>query len=139
MSATGMGAGQAAQVPPAQPRAEITHIEIRRVQNGFVIAGINMDVMERTHFGANPQRATFIAGNIDDLAKLLEWIVTGSELKWLPTVDLPVWDMHQREQISKNSGEPPRSPPMPEIDWNALRGANNPPTFGHAGLTPNGP
>jgi hypothetical protein len=102
--------GPMAPDPPAaaMPLPTITHIEIRRVQNGFVVAGINMDVYENTHFGTSPQRATFIAGNVEELSKLLEWIVTGSQLKWLPTVDLPVWEMQQRRQMAMNnqSNEP---------------------------------
>lgn len=108
MSAAGMGPGTIQPMPAAQhaaamPKPSVTHIEIRRVQNGFVVAGINMDVFESTHFGHMPQRATFIAKDVAELTNLLQWIVDGSEMKWLPTVDLPVWDMHQRQEMSKNN------------------------------------
>lgn len=86
------------------PVTEITHIEIRRVQNGFVIAGINMNVFESHRFnGEHPQRATFIAKDIPEMANLLQWITDGAAMKWLPTVDLPIFDMEVRMQMSKNN------------------------------------
>lgn len=81
---------------------EVTHIEIRRVQNGFVLAGINLNMMEANRLGDHgPQRATFIAKDVPELANLLQWIIDGSDMKWLPTMDLPVWDMERRIEFSK--------------------------------------
>jgi hypothetical protein len=98
--------------PPAGP--EITHIEIRRVQNGFVIAGINMKVFESHRFaGEHPQRATFIARDVEEISNLITWIVAGSEMKWLPTVDLPVFDMEIRHNMSRsNQAQAPIDPPI---------------------------
>lgn len=132
MSVLGMsGPAAPAGMPGAMTKPTITHIEIRRVQNGFVVAGINMDVFESTHYGHMPQRATFIAKDVAELASLLEWIATGSELKWLPTVDLPVWDMQQREQMRQQNQAQPTPGHIMQIN---TQDPNNPPPSGEVPL-----
>src|SRR5690606_29032521 len=85
----------------SKPRFDITHLEIRRVQNGFVVMGINAKLFESPMYGGErqPQRASFIAKDIPELAALLEWIVTGEEIGWMPSVDLPIVDLFRRYDL----------------------------------------
>lgn len=94
--ATIMGAGAVYPTgptpAPTQPGPEMTHVEIRRVQNGFVVAAINANLHENMMGYQGPQRSTFIAKDTKELADVLEWMITGAEIKWLPTIDMPVFD-----------------------------------------------
>lgn len=97
----------------SMPTGEITHIELRRVQNGFVVMALNIDVREHNYAGiVQPQRACFIAKDIAEVSTILENIVNGAELKWLPTVDLPILEMRNREfsQATQTQSPPPAEP-----------------------------
>lgn len=85
---------------PKQKKLEITHIEIRRVQNGFVLAGINMDVLVRSALGDGPQRVTYVAKDIDELSRVLAWFIDGKDLDWLPTINLPIFDLTHRPGLN---------------------------------------
>jgi len=88
-----MAAGNMTSGPaPTQKGPEMTHVEIRRVQNGFVVAAINANLHESMLGYQGPQRSTFIAKDTTELSALLEWMITGKELDWLPTIDMPVFD-----------------------------------------------
>lgn len=85
-------AGQMAGVSAATK--EVTHIEIRRVQNGFVVMAV--DYRKDFTMDARPmQRAAFVAQDIDTLKTLIENIVNMAEVNWLPTADVPMLDMQR--------------------------------------------
>ncbi len=85
--------GMAAQANPATSK-EVTHIEIRRVQNGFVVMAV--DYRKNHSFDAPMmQRAAFVAQDLDALKALIENIVSMAELNWLPTADVPMLDMQR--------------------------------------------
>lgn len=69
---------------------EITHIELRRVQNGFLVMGISAHTFETAMSYEGPQRASFIAKDIDELATILKSMIDGVDMRWLPTVDIPI-------------------------------------------------
>lgn len=69
---------------------EITHIELRRVQNGFIVMGISAHHFVHNMSYEGPQRASFVAKDIDEVATLLKSIVDGVDMQWLPTMDIPI-------------------------------------------------
>jgi hypothetical protein len=80
----------------AVTKPEITHIEIRRVQNGFVIMALNMKVYEAHMAYQQPQRWSFVAKDTAELGAILTSIADGSEINWLPSYDLPIIDLSRR-------------------------------------------
>lgn len=83
---------------------EVTHIEIRRVQNGYVVMAVNYNMMERAHLDSQPQRCSFVAQDIEALKSLIESIANMADLKWLPTVDLPMLEMTRRPSVIAEAG-----------------------------------
>lgn len=74
----------------------ITHIEIRRVQNGFVVMAMDFHQLPydwNRHKENVPQRASFVANNSAELGRLVQALADGMQLNWLPTVDLPLLEM----------------------------------------------
>ncbi len=75
------------------PTARITHMEIRRVQNGYVVA-----VYDLTHDRAmgyqRPQVASYVAVDAAELGRLVETLATGTEIEWLSSTELPMMDYH---------------------------------------------
>lgn len=65
-------------------KACITHLEIRRVQNGYVVGAVDLAN------GFVNQRSSFVATNDEELCNVIKSILTGGDLEWLPTVDMPV-------------------------------------------------
>lgn len=93
MAAGNMMAG----APTDKPAFEVTHIEIRRVQNGFIVAGVNMNLMTRyANVDADHPRISYVAKDVAEIASILEWFTTGKDVGWLPTVNLPLFDMMHR-------------------------------------------
>lgn len=81
----------------SEPEAfyKITHVEIRRVQNGFVIMGF--DFRPNYHMqDSSLQRVSFVARDIDDLRTVIGNILLSGEIDWLPTADLPLTGLIER-------------------------------------------
>lgn len=74
----------------------ITHVEIRRVQNGFVLMGIDGEVNPAS-FQSMQTRVCMIANDAKELAALIENIINGSDLNWLPSVDIPITGLFSRK------------------------------------------
>lgn len=94
----GGGFGMAAAVNE-QSKPQITHIEVRRVQNGFVVMAINVKLMEAP-YGSNgqPQRWSYVAKDTKELGDLLTMIVDGGcDIEWVPSMDLPMVDLVRRK------------------------------------------
>lgn len=75
--------------------AEVTHIEIRRVQNGFVVMAV--DYRPNYSHDMPPQRCSFVAQDVEALKSLIGNIVEMAEMKWLPTADVPFVEMARRK------------------------------------------
>lgn len=76
----------------------ITHIEIRRVQNGFVVMAMNFNQRPYAYDYGRMQenvaeRASFVANSSAELGTLVQALADGMQLNWLPTVDLPLLEM----------------------------------------------
>lgn len=69
----------------------ITHIEIRRVQNGFVLMCFDLTVSPQ--ISKPPLKAAYIAQDMKALLTLIENFTTTAELDWQPSVDLPVTEL----------------------------------------------
>lgn len=78
-------------------KVEITHIEIRRVQNGFVIFGLNMNLRE-AYYGAGPSeplRVSFVAKDADDLANVIKSLCDDTQFVFRASCDIPVALVHR--------------------------------------------
>ena len=76
----------------------LTHIEIRRVQNGFVIMGFNA---APNHNDMDPlNRMCFVASTEDELVNTIRSLCsdTGSFV-WSASVDIPITDLVRRTPV----------------------------------------
>lgn len=74
---------------------QITHIEIRRVQNGFVLMGFDAS-SNPERFQTTGTKCCYVANDAKEIAALVESIITGGDLNWLPSVDIPVTGLFKR-------------------------------------------
>ena len=76
-------------------KGRVTHIEIRRVQNGFVVMGFDF-----ARGGAGPDdkavRVSYVATDMEGLKSTIENLINAVDVEWVPTVDLPIIDMVKR-------------------------------------------
>lgn len=86
-----------AQQAKQETLERVTHIEIRRVQNGFVVMGLDYSMERYASMREEPQRISYVAKDVEDLKRVIESIVHSAEVKWLPTVDIPMLEMRKRE------------------------------------------
>lgn len=77
-------------------KPQVTHVEIRRVQNGFVVMAINVELLERHQNFRGPQRWSFIAKDTAELGAVLTSIADGGDIDWMPSYDLPIVDLVRR-------------------------------------------
>jgi hypothetical protein len=75
----------------------ITHIEIRRVQNGFILMGFDFEQNPAT-FSSSGAKVCMVANDGKELGALIENIINGSDLNWLPSMDIPITGMFAREK-----------------------------------------
>jgi hypothetical protein len=94
---------------PASPsKARVTHVEVRRVQNGFVVMA--MDYARDFYEGRKPTVASFVATDEEQVKTVIGNILTSAELDWMPSVDLPMVEMQRivatrEEGIAKKAAE----------------------------------
>jgi hypothetical protein len=69
--------------------AHVTHVEVRRVQNGFIVLAVDYseDFRQFQHSGV---RASFVAKDEEEVKTVIGNILASAELKWLPTMDMPM-------------------------------------------------
>ncbi len=89
-----VGSGSVMGVRPDFTR-RITHLEIRRVQNGFVLMGYDFETNPAL-FSGNSAKVCMVANDGKELGALIENIINGSDLNWLPSVDIPITGMFAR-------------------------------------------
>jgi hypothetical protein len=77
---------QTAGYPPSK---RITHIEIRRVQNGFVVMAYDFthDYSRMTNDGV---QACYVASDEKELANIIQAFALGTDMKWVPSMDMPI-------------------------------------------------
>lgn len=79
------------------PVERITHLEIRRVQNGWVV--MSFDFRNHSHEIYPAQRSSFVATDIPGLLSVIQGIAVSTEVDWMPSVDLPIVDLVRRNRV----------------------------------------
>lgn len=83
---------------PEDWKVLITHIEIRRVQNGFVIMGFNAAPDFSRMEGPGPvNRMCFVASTEEELVNTIKSLCSDTgNFVWSASVDLPITDLIRR-------------------------------------------
>lgn len=84
---------------PIDAKTRITHIEIRRVQNGFVVMGY--DTTYDSYMDAGDQRrVSYVAESPEALGSLIESLATDcTDFVWTASMDLPMTTMTKRVSL----------------------------------------
>lgn len=95
-------------MPAGPSKARVTHVEVRRVQNGFVVMA--MDYARGPYDGRKPTVASFVATDEEGVKTIIGNILLSAELDWLPSVDLPMVEMQRivasrEEDLMKRDAE----------------------------------
>ena len=91
-------------------KLEITHVTIRRVQNGFVVDAINEDIWERHRAylsdekEVSQQRTCFIAKDVTELALLLQGFLDLGEIQW--NTSLPIPKLTDGRRVARAATDP---------------------------------
>jgi hypothetical protein len=81
-------------------RRLLTHIEIRRVQNGFVVMGFNLAPSKFGDTATSAHKVCFVCETPQSLAALIESLTTDAgDFAWEPSVDLPITDLFMTRKI----------------------------------------
>lgn len=82
-------------------RRMLTHLEIRRVQNGFVVMGFNMDMARPEYMDSKgPKRVCFVCETVESLLATISSLATDAgDFAWEATVDLPVTDLFSTSRV----------------------------------------
>jgi hypothetical protein len=76
----------------------LTHIEIRRVQNGFVIMGLNAST--NPSFDAPLDRMCFVASTEEELVNTIRSLCSDTgNFVWSASVDIPIIDLTRKVPI----------------------------------------
>lgn len=84
---------------PGDWKVVLTHIEIRRVQNGFVIMGFNaapnLSMMESGELS----RMCFVASTEEELVNTIRSLCCDTgDFVWSASVDIPITDLYARRK-----------------------------------------
>lgn len=96
-SAAQMGNMTMGPAPTDPRRLEVTHIEIRRLQNGFLMQAITAEYFHRME---QPQRLSYVAKDAQELGTLIEALLNAKDVGWLPSNDIPVHELIRRPDIN---------------------------------------
>jgi len=84
-------------------RKLLTHIEIRRVENGFVVMGFNVAPRpgDVPNFDAPPlRRACYVCESVESLLAIIESLATDSgDYAWTASVDMPITDLYMERKV----------------------------------------
>ncbi len=87
----------------AKWRKLLTHIEIRRVQNGFIVSGFNVAPKPGDHYAGgevNLQRVCFACESVESLCATIASLTTDAgDYAWTASVDLPITDLYMERKI----------------------------------------
>jgi hypothetical protein len=81
-------------------RRVLTHLEIRRVQNGFVVMGFNMAMAQPQYLDCNgPKRVCFVCETVESLLATISSLATDTgDFAWEGSVDLPITDLFSEKK-----------------------------------------
>lgn len=76
----------------------LTHIEVRRVQNGFVIMGFNATRDYVQEFAPEMRRVCFVANDVESLVNTIKSLTEeASDFVWRESIDIPITDLFSRK------------------------------------------
>ena len=94
------------QVGDGKWRRLLTHIEIRRVQNGFVVMGFNLAPNRNGDTQLSAHKVCFVCETPQSLAALIESLTTDAgDFAWEPSVDIPVTDLFMTRQVRNDESK----------------------------------
>lgn len=80
-------------------RRLLTHIEIRRVQNGFVVMGFNLAPGRLGDTALTAQRVCFVCESVESLTATIESLATDTGgFAWEASTDLPITDLFRTDR-----------------------------------------
>lgn len=91
-----LSAGAAQAEKTDRTRERVTHMEIRRVQNGFLVQAVDYTAHHPYASMVEPSpviRASYVAKNSEELATLITSVLDSIEVEWMPSVDIPMVDL----------------------------------------------
>ena len=84
-------------------RKLLTHIEIRRVQNGFVVMGFNVAPRPGEHYAGGEvslRRACYVCESVESLCATITSLTTDAgDYAWEASVDLPITDLYMERKV----------------------------------------
>lgn len=83
-------------------RKLLTHVEIRRVQNGFVVMGFNVAPKpgDMIHDAVQLRRACYVCESVESLLATIESLATDAgDYAWEASVDMPITDLYMERKI----------------------------------------
>ena len=86
----------------AKWRKLLTHIEIRRAQNGFIVMGFNVAPRpgDTVHDGVNLRRVCFVCESVQSLCATIESLTTDAgDYAWEASVDMPITDLYMERKV----------------------------------------
>jgi hypothetical protein len=87
----------------AKWRKLLTHVEIRRVQNGFVVMGFNVAPRPGDHYAGgevNLRRVCYVCESVESLCATIASLTTDAgDYAWTASVDLPITDLYMERKI----------------------------------------
>ncbi|MDQ5904053.1 MAG: hypothetical protein QG672_1646 [Pseudomonadota bacterium] len=87
----------------AKWRKLLTHIEIRRAQNGFIVMGFNVAPKPGDMPGGGDmrlRRVCFVCESVQSLCATIESLTTDAgDYAWEASVDMPITDLYMERKI----------------------------------------
>lgn len=86
----------------AKWRKLLTHIEIRRVQNGFVVMGFNVAPRpgDMPNDATPLHRACYVCESVESLLAIISSLATDAgDYAWEASVDMPITDLYMERKI----------------------------------------
>lgn len=72
----------------------LTHVEIRRVQNGFIVMGFN--AAPNLSMDEGPEKVAFVCESVESLCAIIESLTTDvGDFCWQASVDLPITHLYR--------------------------------------------
>lgn len=91
-----------------QWRKLLTHLEIRRVQNGFVVMGFNVAPKPGAFVGDEScpvRRACYVCETVESLLATIESLASDAgDYAWTASVDMPITDLYM-ERKARETGD----------------------------------
>lgn len=89
----------------------VTHIEVRRVQNGFVVMAFDFTQDHARFPNRDVAQLCYVAADAKELGAIMENFVNGTDMKWIPSMDIPITDFHTRRVVPNESNDYAKAAP----------------------------